>query len=208
MKRRSGVALVASIAALVVAAGVAIWALAARGHGGSDAPLPELQGQATWPPRARPAPGFELRDQAGRATSLSSLRGRTILLAFLDSRCRGACAREPHTLATALRLLPRPQRPVVLVVSVDPGHDSAGAARAAMKRWGLAGEVSWRWLLGSRSRLARVWRSYRIATSPSGAVRSRAVYLIDRGGFERAGLLYPFSPDWPAGDLRALAGEG
>ena len=34
------------------------------------------------------------------------------------------------------------------------------------------------------------------------------VYLIDREGFERAGLLYPFPPGWPAGDLRILAAQG
>lgn len=39
----------------------------------------------------------------------------------------------------------------------------------------------------------------------SEVARGAPVYLIDREGFERAGLLYPFAPTCPAGDLRILA---
>ncbi len=70
----------------------------------------------------------------------------------------------------------------------------------------MAGETGWRWLLGTRSRLAPVMHSYRIAAA-GGAVRSPVVYLIDERGFERAGMLYPFPPGWLAEDLRTLAAE-
>jgi len=98
---------------------------------------------------------------------------------------------------------------VVVVVSVDPLGDTPGSARAAARRWGLTAGASWHWLLGSRAELAPVWASYRIAVRRvNGQIAHRpAVYLIDRRGFERAGLLWPFPPSWPAGDLRVLAGE-
>lgn len=193
-----------------VAAGVGIHLLGARDNARSQDTLSGLHGQATWPAGARPAPDLSVPDQNGRQTTLVSLRGQDVVLTFLGSRCHRACAREPRSLGTALRLLPRADRPVVLVVSVDPRRDTPGSVRAAATRWGLASAASWHWLLGSRAELAPVWTSYRIAVHrASGHVEhTPAVYLIDRRGFERAGLLWPFPPTWPAGDLRILAGEG
>lgn len=192
-----------------VAAGFGIHLLTA-GDGAASHDVPSgFHGQATWAPGARPAPDFALPDQNGATTSLASLRGRSVMLTFLGSRCTGACAREPLSLHTALRLLPGPARPVLVVVSVDPQRDRPGAVRAAVRRWGLAAAAGWHWLLGTRSQLGSVWRSYRIAVPRAGGVlRAAPVYLIDRRGFERAGLLYPFPPTWPAGDLRILAEEG
>lgn len=46
-----------------------------------------------------PAPAFDLRDQSGRRTTAASLRGRTILLTFLDSRCTNLCPIEGAQLA-------------------------------------------------------------------------------------------------------------
>jgi cytochrome oxidase Cu insertion factor (SCO1/SenC/PrrC family) len=196
-------------ATIGVAVGVGIHLLGAGGNARSRETLSGLRGQATWPAGARPAPDFALPDQNGLRTSPASLRGQNVVLAFLGSRCRRACAREPRSLGTALRLLPRSARPVLVVVSVDPRHDTPRSARAAVRRLGLTAAASWHWLLGSRTELAPVWRSYRIAVHrASGHVASTpAVYLIDRRGFERAGLLWPFPPAWPAGDLRILAHE-
>jgi protein SCO1/2 len=207
---RTGVLALVLVAAAGVAIGVGIHLLGAGGNTRSDDPLSGLHGQATWPAGARPAPDFALSDQNGRRTSLVSLRGQDVVLTFLDSRCHRACAREPRSLGTALRLLPRADRPVVVVVSVDPWRDTPGSARAAARHWGLTAAASWHWLLGSRAELAPVWTSYRIAVrrANSHLAHTPAVYLIDRRGFERAGLLWPFPPNWPDGDLRVLAGEG
>jgi protein SCO1/2 len=194
-------------AAVGVAVGVGIHLL---GSEDSSHRLSGLHGQATWPAGARPAPDFALSDQNGRRTSLASLRGRNVALAFLDSHCDRPCGREPRSLGTALRLLPRSARPAVVVVSVDPRGDTPRSAAVAARRWGLTAGASWHWLLGSRAELAPVWASYRIAVRGTSGqiVHTPAVYLIDRRGFERAGLLWPFPPSWPAGDLRVLAGEG
>jgi cytochrome oxidase Cu insertion factor (SCO1/SenC/PrrC family) len=127
------------------------------------------------------------------------------MLAFLSSRCRSACAREARYLGTALRLLPSAARPAMMIVSVDPLHDTAESTRAAARRWRLDSATSWHWLLGTRSQVAPVWRSYRVAVRRGGVTGTGPVYLIDGRGFERAGLLYPFPPTWPAGDLRILA---
>lgn len=165
-----------------------------------------LHGEAVWPAGRRRAPAFALRDQNGARVSLAAQRGRTVLLAFMDPLCKQECPIEGRALAAAERLVAPAQRPVLLVVSVNP--DATGAdATAASRKWHLSG--SWHWLLGEHAELARVWRAYDITVIPKAGdiVHSTAVYVIDRGGYERVGLLAPFLPPFVADDLRVLAGE-
>ncbi|HSB37593.1 MAG TPA: SCO family protein [Gaiellaceae bacterium] len=195
-------------AAIGVGAGVAIH-LAARSSAARAAPrLPALEGQAVWPAGRRPAPNFVLVDQRGRHVSLRSSRGRTVVLAFMDSLCHQVCPLEGRTLAQAMAAVPRAARPTLLVVSVDPWGDTPASARAAAAKWRLAG--NWHWLLGSRRELAPVWRAYRIYVRRTSGdiIHSDAVYVVDRNGFERAGYLYPFLPGPVAHDLRVLARPG
>jgi cytochrome oxidase Cu insertion factor (SCO1/SenC/PrrC family) len=220
VSRRASARGVAAWLALAVIAGVAVGVLvhlidAAGGSGASSAAKPSLppssliHGQATWPAGARAAPAISLRDQRGRTTTLAGLRGRTVVLTFLPTRCRGVCAREARTLAIALRRVPGSERPALVVVSAEPGAGGA-AARAAIRRFGLGAAATTRWLVGTQGELAPVWRRYRVAVRRRrGRVSyTPATYLIDADGFERAGLLFPFPPPWPAGDLKALAETG
>jgi cytochrome oxidase Cu insertion factor (SCO1/SenC/PrrC family) len=204
--RRRALLLIVGVAALGVGLGVAIHQLGSGGSSDSAANPPGLHGQATWRSGERAAPGFTLADQTGQPLSLSSLRGRNVLLVFLGSRCTGGCTGEVRTLRIALRLLPASTRPVLVIVSADPAHDTPTSTRGAVARWGLGAAAAWHWLLGSRAQLAPVWRSYRIEASGAADATS-PVYLIDREGYERAGLLYPFPPGWASSDLRMLAGE-
>jgi protein SCO1 len=75
----------------------------------------------------------------------------------------------------------------------------------ALRKWHLPGTASW--LLGSRAQLRPVWRAYRIVVQAVAGdiVHSTALYVIDRRGDERAGLLLPFAPGDLAADLRAVA---
>jgi cytochrome oxidase Cu insertion factor (SCO1/SenC/PrrC family) len=204
--RAAGLVILVAVVA-GVGAGLAIHALNdGGGSSGHDNP-PGLHGQATWKPGERRAPDFRLADQSGRPVSLGLLRGRSVMLAFFSSRCRRACAPQARSLRTALRLLPPPARPALVIVSRDPSHDTPQSTRAAVARWGLGSAAGWHWLLGSRGQLAPVLRAYRVDDRGAGANATAPVYLIDRDGFERAGLLYPFPPGWPAGDLRILAAE-
>jgi cytochrome oxidase Cu insertion factor (SCO1/SenC/PrrC family) len=169
-----------------------------------------LRGQATWAAGAVRAPQISLHDQNGRLFSLSSLRGRTVAITFFDSHCNQACPLEGRALATAERALPAAQRPVLVVVSVNP-RDTSASERAAARKWGLAGPgLTWRWLAGGDAQLARVWKAYRIFVKPTKGdiVHTEALYLIDRQGFERSGYLYPFVPGFVGHDLRVLAAQG
>jgi cytochrome oxidase Cu insertion factor (SCO1/SenC/PrrC family) len=147
-----------------------------------------LHGQATWAAGTHPAPAIAtLRDQSGRMFSLGSLHGRTVAMAFFDSHCNQACPLEGRALASAERSLPAAQRPVLVVVSVNP-RDTAASTRAAVRKWGLAGVAPWHWLRGTHAELARVWRDYHIFVAPprdGDVAHTEALYLIDRRGDER-----------------------
>lgn len=173
----------------------------------STASASGLHGAATWAPGVRPAPAITtLRDQSGRPFSLAAMRGHTVIVSFLDSHCTQACPLEGRALAAAARSLPRAQRPVLVVVSVNP-LDTVASVRAAVRRWGLGGIAAWHWLRGSRSQLAPVWRAFHIAVARvrGDVVHTDAVYLLDRRGDERSAYLYPFLPRSVRADLRALA---
>lgn len=166
-----------------------------------------LHGEGTWPVGARPAPAITtLRDQSGGLFSLDSLRGRTVAMVFLDSHCHQECPLAGRAFAAAERSLPPAQRPVLVVVSVNP-LDTAASSRAAARAWGLAGLAPWHWLRGTHRQLARVWTAYGIDVQPErGDIsHTEALYLIDRHGDERSAYLFPYVPGFVAHDMRTLA---
>jgi protein SCO1 len=199
--------LVALIAAAAVS-GVGIGAALALVHGRSPpvlAAAPVLRAQATWPAGAKRAPDFRLRDQAGRAMTLSSERGRVVLLTFLDSHCTQECPIQGRLLASVQRRLGARTRAELVVVTVDPWADTPRSARAfaARSRW----SGSWRWLRGTPAQLKPVWADYAVGVrrTPSDVNHTAVLYLIDPHGFQRAAYLVPFSPADVAADVRGLA---
>jgi cytochrome oxidase Cu insertion factor (SCO1/SenC/PrrC family) len=165
--------------------------------------LPEFHGQAAWAPGVRPAPQFALLDQDGHRVSLRAQRGRTLVVAFLSSSGRTGSAAEARALADADGLLTRAQRPVLDVVSTTPLRDTPSDVAAAAESWGLASSGEYHWLTGTTAQVAAVRRAYGVTRVSA----RRAIYLIDRRGFERAGYLYPFLPNFVALDLRTLAAQ-
>jgi cytochrome oxidase Cu insertion factor (SCO1/SenC/PrrC family) len=207
--RRQIAAVLVAAALIGVGVGVASHFLLARSSRppGVIAASGALRGEATWSAGARPAPPVTtLRDQTGHRFSLAWLHGRTVAMVFFDSHCKQECPLAGRALAASERSLPRAQRPVVVVVSVNP-LDTPASTRAAARAWGLAGLAPWHWLMGDHARLALVWKAYHIYVHPEQGDISHveALYLIDRRGDERAGFLYPYIPGSVAHDLRLLA---
>jgi cytochrome oxidase Cu insertion factor (SCO1/SenC/PrrC family) len=202
-RRRQGLALVAVLAlaaAVGVVAGVTI--ALARPPGRASHRVSGLHGLVAWRPGQKRAPAFSLRDEAGRRLSLRSQRGRVVLLAFLDSRCRSACPVDGHQLGQVQRAL-RGRRFELLAVTVDPWADTPRSARAfaAHAHW----RGHWHWLLGTPHELRPVWRAYRIAVLRArDIVHTRSVYLIDPSGNLRTVYLLPLEPGAVARDARAL----
>ena len=103
-----------------VAAAVALL-LVGRGNGSAGALMPPASDlpSATWAAGAIRAPGFRLTDQNGTAFSLASLRGRPVIITFIDPLCRNYCPIEAQHLVGVVRTLPAGSRPAIVAVSVN-----------------------------------------------------------------------------------------
>jgi protein SCO1/2 len=167
-----------------------------------------------WPAGSRPAPDFALRDQDGRPVSLRSARGHVTILAFLDPVCRDLCPFEASVLGRVARSFAGSARPELVAVSVNPWGNARSILRSDMREWNVGS--GWRWAIGSRAQLERVWKAYGIgvnvstlpvAGTPVHEVSHVAmIYVLDATGHERDAYLYPFSVRQVASAVRELDG--
>lgn len=168
-------------------------------------PAAPITAVATWGAGVRHAPGFRLTDQRGAPLSLASLRGRPVIVTFIDPVCRNLCPLEAKVLTTAVQRLPAAERPAIVSVSVNPWANTAVNFRQDATHWRLG--AGWRWGVGTEQQLAAVWRSYGIVVevmkkvvagvTVRSIVHTEGSFVIDGAGNERALFLYPFT----AGDI-------
>jgi cytochrome oxidase Cu insertion factor (SCO1/SenC/PrrC family) len=202
-----------SVLGLAAVAGVAI--ALTRGSGAPAAtmqPAAPITAVASWGAHVRRAPAFRLADQHGAPLSLASLRGRPVIVTFIDPVCRSLCPLEAKLLSRAVAGLPAVDRPAIVSVSVNPPADTAVNFRLDATHWRL--DAGWRWGVGTERRLAAVWHSYgievEVATKVVAGVTVRSVahtegaFVIDRSGYERALFLYPFTVAGIQQSLRSL----
>ncbi|HEY2201575.1 MAG TPA: SCO family protein, partial [Solirubrobacteraceae bacterium] len=175
------------------------------GGSSTNPPAPagsEFKGAALVPSPV--APAFTLTDVDGNPTSLASLRGQVVAIAFLDSTCAPGCVLVAQQVRGALDELK--QQPAVLFVSVDPHADTAASVRSFLQGASLASRV--RYLVGPEQALRDVWRAYRVTTPSAGRAafeRALPVLLIDRQGRQR--VLFEqeqLTPEALAHDIRTL----
>ena len=138
----------------------------------------------------RPAPGFALTDQNGRPLSLVGLRGRAVLVAFIDARCSQICPVLAQEFRLADEALGATAGRVALVgINVNPGAESPADLRSFDRLHGLDTLANWYFLTGSTRQLEAVWGSYGIEVTVSAGVdqTSHAAYLyfLDPAGRER-----------------------
>jgi cytochrome oxidase Cu insertion factor (SCO1/SenC/PrrC family) len=165
----------------------------------------------TWAANTRPAPNFTLTDQNGKPVTLAALRGRPVIVTFIDPLCRNFCPREASIISQAAMTL-APDHPAVVAVSVDRWGDTQQSFRADAAHWRLVPD--WQWGAGTQARLAAVWRKYEIGVSVTKKridgitlreiTHTAATYLIDPSGHERALLLYPFTAGEIAHDMQTM----
>jgi cytochrome oxidase Cu insertion factor (SCO1/SenC/PrrC family) len=120
-----------------------------------------------------PAPDFTLTSQTGRQVSLTSLRGKVVLLAFLDPVCTTDCPVIAAEMRVADTLLGSKARDTELVAVVaNPTYTSLAYTRAFDQQGGLDTVPNWLYLTGSVSQLAAVWHHFGIEVEdlPGGAM--------------------------------------
>jgi cytochrome oxidase Cu insertion factor (SCO1/SenC/PrrC family) len=138
-------------------------------------------------PQNYPAPGFSLTSQYGRPVTLRSLRGKVVLLTFLDPTCTSDCPLIAQEFKEAGVLLGAADQHVELVAIVtNPVDYQIGYARAFDQQEGLAGVRNWLYLTGSLQQLEKTWRGYGIAADiePAGAMigHTEITFAIDASG--------------------------
>lgn len=173
--------------------------------GGHAAPKPvKLVGGELSPPRA--APPLALHDETGAPVSLAAERGRYVLVTFLYTHCPDVCPLIAQNLNTALRELGKDAAGVrVLAVSVDPKGDTPAAVRAYRARMHLVPQF--RYLIGTRPELRRVWLKWNvISVADRAGLVDHVAYtaLVDPTGKERVLYGAQVHAQDVVHDLRAL----
>jgi cytochrome oxidase Cu insertion factor (SCO1/SenC/PrrC family) len=120
-----------------------------------------------------PAANFTLTSQNGQRVALSSLRGKVVLLTFLDPVCTTDCPLIAQEMKSADALLGSKAGNTELVAVVaNPTYLSTAYTKAFTDQENLGQVSNWLYLTGSLSQLKNVWHDYGIEVEdlPAGAM--------------------------------------
>jgi cytochrome oxidase Cu insertion factor (SCO1/SenC/PrrC family) len=146
-----------------------------------------------------PASPFTLTDQDGKQVSLASLRGKVVVLGFLDPVCTSDCPLEAQEFREADQVLGAKAKGATFVAVVaNPIYHSIAYTRAFDQQEGLSAIPNWLFLTGSVPALQQVWKRYGIAAEIVGAggmiLHNDVAFVIDARGYERAELNFDPGP--------------
>jgi cytochrome oxidase Cu insertion factor (SCO1/SenC/PrrC family) len=159
-----------------------------------------------------PAPGFSLTDQHGQTVTLASLRGKVVLLTFLDDTCTVDCPLIAQEFRDAGQLLAADTRHVELVaINYNPLYTQVSYIQAFDRQEGLAGVPNWLYLTGAVAQLRQVWRRYGVISPevlPAGSMVGHGDYafVLDQQGHLRQELGFDVGPGTQA-TKSSFAGE-
>jgi cytochrome oxidase Cu insertion factor (SCO1/SenC/PrrC family) len=137
---------------------------------------------------------FHLEDQYGRPVSLSSLRGKTVALTFLDPVCTNDCPIIGQDFRLADGLIGGTLRRHVELVAVvaNPLYRARSYVVAYDRQEGMRSLHNWLYLTGSLRALESAWNTFGIQVEyePGGAMigHSEVAYVLDREGHVRSVL--------------------
>ena len=150
--------------------------------------LAYLMGLSTIPTKL--APDFSLTDQNGRQLSLRSLRGRPVVLEFMDSHCIDICPIISQELINAVHdLTPNSMNTAFVAVNVNMRYNRVTDVRIFSQEHQLTSLPTWHFFTGSPSDLQKIWSDYAIYVSAptrnADIIHSGIIYFIDPQGHER-----------------------
>jgi cytochrome oxidase Cu insertion factor (SCO1/SenC/PrrC family) len=138
-----------------------------------------------------PAPGFTFTDQSGHTMSLASLRGKVVVLEFMDPHCVDICPIVSQEFVDAYHELgaARASHVVFAAINVNQYHATAADMAAYSTAHQLTTIPGWHFFTGPLPALRTAWRDYNIAVEApnpnADIVHTSAVYFIDARGAER-----------------------
>jgi cytochrome oxidase Cu insertion factor (SCO1/SenC/PrrC family) len=142
------------------------------------------------PPLDSPASPFRLTDQDGRTVTLASLRGKVVLLTFLDPVCTTDCPLIAQEFKATGTMLGAQARQVELVAIVaNPTYYGTQFTQAFDRQEGLSAVPDWLYLTGTLAQLRSAWQQYGVTVQnlPAGAMSAHddLAFVIDRAGVIR-----------------------
>lgn len=167
---------IASVAWIVAAMLVLALPLAARA---------EL-GKAAARSAASPADGLpkvNLTDQNGRAISLSSLKGKPALVAFIHTQCEGPCELITAEMKSVARSLGPGFKSEVTMVSIttEPNEDGSRELLAYAKKQGVDAD-GWVFLTGAPAEIRRLLALYGVAAEDDDSAHVLELFLLSADG--------------------------
>jgi cytochrome c oxidase assembly factor CtaG/cytochrome oxidase Cu insertion factor (SCO1/SenC/PrrC family) len=201
---RAWIVAAACAVAIILIAGLVTVAVAGRRHDAvavavagqrpagipASVSLPTINLMGLSPVPARAAPGFRLTDQNGRALALSSLRGKVVVLNFMDPHCTDICPLVSQEFIDAQHDLGQAAGQVVFAaVNVNQFFNRVSDVAAFSNEHQLGSIPSWHFLTGPVNSLQATWRGYGVAvTAPNpnaDIVHTSVMYFISPDGRER-----------------------
>jgi cytochrome oxidase Cu insertion factor (SCO1/SenC/PrrC family) len=157
------------------------------------------------------APEFILTDQGGHPMSLADLKGRVVVLDFMDPHCTDICPIVSREFLDAYRDLGvTAPRVVFLAVNVNRYHLQVADVAAFSGEQQLTEIPAWHFLTGSYPSLRAVWQAYQIQVDAPGpdadVIHSSQMYFIDPQGRERF-LASPMADHTASGSSYLPAGQ-
>jgi protein SCO1/2 len=176
----------ALVAAMIIA-GLLI-AYSTRSHDpigvAAEPAVPSSPYRGSKPPPGVRAPNFELRSYRGQLVRMHDLRGKVVLITFIDTACTDKCPIIASQVAAALSLLPGAARRqvVALALTVDPRVDSPRSVRHFLAQ---RHATSLDFLLGTVKELRPIWKAFYVVAAPetgNSNVHSADARIFDRRG--------------------------
>jgi cytochrome oxidase Cu insertion factor (SCO1/SenC/PrrC family) len=154
-----------------------------------------------------PVPGFTLRDEAGRLTSLAQFRGKVVLLTFIDPYCTQICPLTTQSMVEAMQMLGPSAADRVQLLGIDANPLKTQVSDVAFYTRSHEMEGRWRFLTGSREQLEQVWRDSHVYVAAIGnnIDHEAIVFLIDPQGRERQIYSTPMSYGAVGGQAQTMA---
>ena len=169
---------------------------------------PAFKGGVFDPPR--PAPEIALPASSGAPFTLSSQRGKVVVLEFGYTHCLDVCPVSLAALTAARAKLGAAAADVqVVFITVDPARDDAARLRTYLKPF----DPTFVGVTGSQAQIDALLKSYGISAKKRMVEGSKSdytmhhssyLYFIDRKGMQRSMMPFGRPADDIAHDLRLL----
>jgi protein SCO1/2 len=152
-------------------------------------------------------PRISLKDQNGRPISLSSLKGKPVLVAFIHTQCEGPCELITANMKQVARALGAGFNSKVTMVSIttEPDEDGSRELLAYATAQGVDSD-GWLFLTGAPADIRRLLALYGVAAEEEKSDHVLEMFLLspEGAGFRRYSGVAA-SPETIASDIRKAA---